>query len=66
MGLGPAFDQATRSSVISASWENIVAGRKRKPKSAEAVEKTADAAVQAAAKGPAEVRKAAEEASATA
>lgn len=45
---------------------DFLAGRKRKPKSAEAVEKTADAAVQAAAKGPAEVRKAAEEASATA
>jgi len=45
---------------------DFLAGRKRKPKSAEAVEKTADAAVRAAARGPAKVRKAAEEASATA
>ena len=45
---------------------DFLAGRKRKPKSAEVVEKTADAAVKAAAKGPAKVRKAAEEASATA
>lgn len=45
---------------------DFLAGRKRKPKSAEAVEKTADAAVRAAATGPAKVRKAAEEATATA
>ena len=45
---------------------DFLAGRKRKPKRAEAIEKTADAAVRAAATGPAKVRKAAEEASATA
>ena len=45
---------------------DFLAGKKRRKKSAEAVEKTADAAVRAAASGPAKVRKAAERASATA
>ncbi len=46
---------------------DILAGRKqRKPKTAEAVEKTADAAVRAAESGPAKVRKTAERAAATA
>jgi len=46
---------------------DFLAGKKRrKAKDAEAVEKTADAAVSAAAKGPARVRKAAEQAAATA
>jgi DNA topoisomerase-1 len=46
---------------------DFLAGKKkRKPKAAEAVEKTADAAIKAAKKGPAKVRPAAESASATA
>ncbi len=46
---------------------DFLAGRKhRKPKTAEAVEKTADAAVRAAESGPAKVRKTAERAAATA
>ena len=45
---------------------DFLAGRKRRKKSAEAVETTADAAVEAAKVGPAKVREAAEQASATA
>jgi DNA topoisomerase-1 len=45
---------------------DFLAGPKRREKSAEAVEKTADAAVKAAKVGPATVREAAERVSATA